>query len=357
MKNFELNWILNSPAFSRTNSYARELRGHSTAGWMESMLERIVNQGSSVEDVKASTSATAGHSVESFVDELRKRVGLDSLSKTAADNPDFKAYDPHNHDNDPQNQSKSVKDRFFTLAAAVKDLLAGKSLDGPPSEGPSEEKPKMAELPLHVRTTASQILNLVSSSWESNTHVNELRDRLDTTGEGFAKAIQDLQKNRGNGGAGEPTMTPEENFIADVLFEVSHGLEVLARTAKQDAMPGIPDTAPKTSAAKIPLSKTSDEEKADPKKTLAEMGQYLKTYHLRPTHAMKEPEALFFELKNKFGIDVVQELGRDSIMELIEKLREEMKEPSMSENLPKYDGSPMQLREEPENQGQQKQQG
>lgn len=349
VKDWELNWLLNSPAFNRTNATARQLRNENTASWMDEMLRRIVDPNSSVEDAKASTSATAGHSVESFVEDLRKRVGLDALGKLAAvDNPDHAAYNPHKHEADPQKQALEVQERFKLLAETLRDLLGNPSKQKPePVDAGGkvlEPVPKRKQpLSQHVNQAAVALLELIGSKSPSNTYVHQQLVELDKVRANFVSKLPDSPEK----------FTPEETLVADVMMEVKHGLEVLARVATPDAMQGV-------ASIHVPLRKTAldpPEEKPeiDKKKVLAEMVQFLKTYHLKPSHAMKQPEALFFELKEKFGTEVVQEIGRDQIMELIGQLKKEMKEPSMIEGLPEYDGSPIQLRDEPEEKpGQQK---
>lgn len=316
------------------------MRSNNVASWMDEMLQRLVTQNGSVEDAKASTDATAGHSVESFVSELRKRVGLDGLEKVAVENPDFAHVAPGRSAGDPERQVKEIRERFKLLQIQLDDLL------GKPGESPIKRQQ-------HVRDAGERLKRLLNQSRDetSNSYLNELRRAAEEVSEKFGAVFTDGAE-----------LEPDEAAIVDILDEIKHGLTVLARNAKPDTMVDL-DLVPKSqgksapvlaasAAPMVPLQKRSkstvEDEPTDKKKILAEMIQYLKTYHLRPTHAMKEPEALFFELKDKFGVNIVQEIGRGKIMEIIDYLREEMKEPSMSDGLPKYDGSPMPLRDESE---------
>lgn len=326
MKDWELNWLLKSPAFGRVNSIARQLRNDSVAGWMDEMASRLLNQHSSVEDVKASTNVTAGHTVESFVEDLRKRVGLDLLEKTAArSDSEFAAIHPEKLLYEPADQAKQARAKLEQLRAILQALVEGISPDSPPDD----KKP--IPVPAHVRA-AAQAAKAVMFDHALASQVLDARKTIESAGTKLMEAVI-------KDGRNPESMTKTEALVADIMVEADHCLRLLGRVSKHDSMEDLKATAT------IPFSKTADQEH---KKELTEMIQFLRTYHLRPTHAMKEPEALFFELKSKFGTDIVQEIGRDTIMKMINRLREEMKEPMLSENLPDYDGSPMQLRDDPE---------
>src|SRR3989338_8479326 len=85
MKDFELNHVL--AGFARDNVVARNWRGESGVGNLEADFMRIYTGRDADEDVKSVAAVTAGHDVESFVSELKKRVGLEALSKTASKIP------------------------------------------------------------------------------------------------------------------------------------------------------------------------------------------------------------------------------------------------------------------------------
>lgn len=350
MKPFELEWLLKSPAFNRTNSTARQLRNDSLASWMDEMLARsIAPKQDSVEDFRVSTNAAAGHTVESFVEQLRQRVGLDLIEKVASEMIQQQPYSE-------EHLRERALERLGILTQGLKAMLAGHPVDQDLPEKSKEAPQKPVKLEAHVSDAAYGLISAISQQATSNTALNATLKQIDTLGNKLTKSIEGLQKQRGANSSGAPQLTKEEEFVFEALLEAEENIKVLARSATMDAMPGISSAPepPKEASKRIPLSKSANDEAKNAKKVLTEMAAFLKTYHLRPTHALKEPEALFFELKTKFGVDTVQQIGREPIMEMIERLRKEMEEPHVADNLPAYDGAPMQLKEEPEKPSEQK---
>lgn len=83
----------------------------------------------------------------------------------------------------------------------------------------------------------------------------------------------------------------------------------------------------------------------DPQELLDQMADYALRHHIKPSHGHTPPEALYEDLKDRFGIDGVQAVGgREKIIEMLRGLREEHQTPSMAEQMPVYDGSPIPLR-------------
>lgn len=130
-----------------------------------------------------------------------------------------------------------------------------------------------------------------------------------------------------------------ESMVEELAQRV--GLQGLEKQAEQGAT--------KTASVKIPLSKAAQQSDApkknkSPEQLLREMKQYLITYQLRPTHGLGPAEASYNALKEKFGPDTVQELGRDIVMKMIEQTHKQAAEPNLADTLPKYDGSPTPLK-------------
>lgn len=96
-------------------------------------------------------------------------------------------------------------------------------------------------------------------------------------------------------------------------------------------------------ASVIPLYKKAME---PDQQILNDMSNYIQTYHLKPAHGYPGSEVLFDTIKDKFGMETVMSIGRDRIMEMIDKTKETFKEPNIAEGLPKYDGKPISIKQE-----------
>lgn len=86
----ELNTLLSSPALAKFQGMetARMWRNEVNAGWIDSLAERL-NRGVSVDGTPQLVNEKTGkiHTVESMVEELRERVKLDTITKSAAAEP------------------------------------------------------------------------------------------------------------------------------------------------------------------------------------------------------------------------------------------------------------------------------
>lgn len=86
--------------------------------------------------------------------------------------------------------------------------------------------------------------------------------------------------------------------------------------------------------------------KADDNQHLLEsMKDYILRHHVMPSRGQTPPEALYEVLKDQFGIESVHRVGgREKLMDMLSKLRDDNRTPSAAEGLPTYDGSPMAVR-------------
>lgn len=86
------------------------------------------------------------------------------------------------------------------------------------------------------------------------------------------------------------------------------------------------------------------EEKQTPEELLGEMADHILRHHIRPNHGQSSIPALYEALKDQFDIEGVEKAGgKDRIIDMLEKLRQENQKPNLADALPTYDGSPLQI--------------
>lgn len=163
-------------------------------------------------------------------------------------------------------------------------------------------------------TAARQMRNDVQADW-----INDFMEKM-------SGQIEDQK----------PVVANTHSTVASMVEELKQrvGLDGLAKKA----------------SVKIPLSKFAVE---TPIPTLtpelaADMQTYLTNYHLKPSHGQLGAEACYDALKEKYGAEKVSAIGRDSLMKLIEKARADTAEPNIIDSLPQYNGQPIPLKEESE---------
>lgn len=91
-------------------------------------------------------------------------------------------------------------------------------------------------------------------------------------------------------------------------------------------------------------------EENNPDQLLADMADYVLRHHIRPNHGQSSIVALYEALKDHFDVEGIEAAGgKDRIIAMLDKLRTENSGFNPADALPIYDGTPIQMKKEYEN--------
>jgi len=162
------------------------------------------------------------------------------------------------------------------------------------------------------------------------------------------------------GGAGDPTMDESTGIRHTVQSMVSElrarvALDAITKEASAHLVTALSKLGSKElsgvekrallSALGLPRLSYKQAGDVDGEKILASMEDYILRHHVRPSRGHTPAEALYESVKDQFGIEGVTAAGgREVIIKMLRRLREENEAPNAADALPTYDGTPSPLK-------------